>query len=289
MLIVIVWPTISWWLKDHNHSDFSSFQKDVDSFQRQLQLQDQKPDYLPHDSSSLAELETSGDKSMHPGSAIVLFPFDPNTATFADWQRLGIRENVARTILNFRSKGGKFSKKEDLKKIYGFKQKDYERLENYIIIQEGKNNLSTGWTTAAVKKDTKRSDLIIDLNATDSAGLTSIRGIGPVLASRIIKFRNKLGGFFSVTQLKDVYGLSEETYAGIKDRLIADSSGIKKIPVNSISLDDLKQHPYFRNPVASTLISYRNEHGAFSSAEELKNIDLISEELYQKILPYLEF
>ena len=72
----------------------------------------------------------------------------------------------------------------------------------------------------------------LDVNKCDSALLESLPGIGPVLASRIIKYRNLLGGFAYVTQLREVYGLPEETYGMISGKLFADSSAVRKINVN---------------------------------------------------------
>src|SRR4030095_4044156 len=144
--------------------------------------------------------------------------------------------------------------------IYGLSSKDYLRLEPYIsIVAEEKTKPDK--VTASVLPIKEEKNAIVELNTTDSSQLTALNGIGSVLSSRILKFRDRLGGFTCVEQLKEVYGLSPETFDEIKTRVTADSSMIKKIDINTIILAGLKTHPYFRNPFASTLISYREQNG----------------------------
>jgi competence protein ComEA len=68
-----------------------------------------------------------------------------------------------------------------------------------------------------------------------------------------------------------------------------DASKVKKLNINTVTANELKQHPYFRNPLAAMVISYRDQHGSFAQPQDLKNVELINDSVYQKILPYLEF
>ena len=73
----------------------------------------------------------------------------------------------------------------------------------------------------------------------------------------------------------------------MKQYLKLENSSIRKININTASIDELKAHPYIRYNIANPIIAYRNEHGSFSSIEDLKKIMIVTDEVYQKIAPYL--
>jgi DNA uptake protein ComE-like DNA-binding protein len=127
----------------------------------------------------------------------------------------------------------------------------------------------------------------IDLNTCDSALLESLPGIGPVLSARIIKYRNLLGGFASVSQLKEVYGLPEETFNMISDRLTADSSVVKKISVNTGDFKQLIRLPYFDRYEVNAILKYRELKGRIADINELADNKLITKEKMNKVRPYL--
>ena len=185
--------------------------------------------------------------------------------------------------MNYRGKGGRFNKPEDLKKIYGLRTDDYERLKLYVSIASVENK------SDPIKEPppSNYSISLVELNSADSAELVAVSGIGPYLASRIIKYRNQLGGYFSVEQLKEISNLHSETYDLVRDKLSVDHSLLQAIRINEIAEDQLAMHPYFKNPLAKVIISYRTQHGAFTAVEELKKIDPVSEELFLKMAPYI--
>jgi competence ComEA-like helix-hairpin-helix protein len=128
---------------------------------------------------------------------------------------------------------------------------------------------------------------LIPVNSTDTAALIALPGIGSKLAARIISFREKLGGFYSVEQIGETYGLPDSTFQKIKGRLQVEESTIRKINLNTATKDELKVHPYIRWHLANAIVEYRNQHGSFKSLEELKNIVLIDEAIFAKMIPYL--
>lgn len=220
-----------------------------------------------------------------------LFYFDPNTISENDWQKMGLKNKTIKTIQNYISKGGYFYKPEDLKKIYGLRQEEYERLEPFIKIESKKivapNNSHPNESSSKPKPFTVRKYEVIDINTADSNGFISLPGIGSKLAIRIINFREKLGGFYSVVQVSEIYRLSDSTFQTIKPLLKFETETIKKININTATVDELKVHPYIRWNLAQTIVAYRNQHGAFQSLEDLKKIVSISDEVYTKIFPYL--
>jgi competence ComEA-like helix-hairpin-helix protein len=220
-----------------------------------------------------------------PVAESTLFPFDPNTLPEEGWQRLGLRPRTVKTILNYRSKGGRFYKPEDLKKIWGLPAGFYDRVQAFIRIPVAKleaapNNFKTPYE----KKEPTVT--VVDINTADTSTLIALPGIGSKLANRIVAFRERLGGFHSVNQLSETYGLPDSTFQKLKPRLQVHGD-LKKWNINTATKDELKTHPYVKWQLANLIVEYRAQHGLFKNLDELKNIMLIDEAVYNKIAPYL--
>lgn len=140
-----------------------------------------------------------------------------------------------------------------------------------------------------VNKSRQKRGLPIDINSCDSAALESLPGIGPVLSSRIIKFRNLIGGYISVDQLSEVYGMPEETLKLNSANLYADTSKIRKIRINSAGFRELIRHPYFKKEEVPDIIKYRKLKGEIKGIDELVENKIISAETRAKIKFYIEF
>jgi len=209
------------------------------------------------------------------------FPFDPNTLTLSGWQELGFTEKQAEQIINYRSKGGYFYKKTDLKKIYCITEEDYQILENHINI------------TPKQKQEQKKEETIlqhfykIELNSADSLDLQKIYGIGQKTASQIIKYREMLGGYVSVNQLNEVYIIDSNRFLQISPHVYVDEQSIQKININKLSIRELSKHPYIDDYLAKSIVNYRQKNGNYTEISEIKKAVLIYEELYLKIAPYL--
>ena len=215
-----------------------------------------------------------------PLEPIQLFNFNPNNLPASDWKKLGLSNHQIAIINNYESKGGHFNKKEDLKKIYGISGKQYTLLEPFILIP----------TNSVIKNYIpllKEKKELVELNSADSILLVGLPDIGPVLASRIIKYRNKLGGFYSADQLKEVYGIDSLKFSHIYPLVKIDSSKIALININKVTFDDLRKHPYFPYHVSKSLINYRQQHAPFTKVEDIKQCVAITEALYKKVNVYL--
>jgi competence protein ComEA len=213
-----------------------------------------------------------------------LFPFDPNTLDAAGWKKLGLPDRTVRTILNYRNKGGRFRTVADLQKMYSLKPADFERLQPYVHIEAPTPFYKTDRTPV---KYTKAPPVIIDVNQADTTAFIALPGIGSKLAGRIVNFRNKLGGFYSVEQVGETYGLADSTFQLIKPRLQCAAVAVQKININTADANTLKQHPYIRWNVANAIVQYRQQHGVFSTRQQLQQIVLVTPELYQKIEQYI--
>lgn len=220
-----------------------------------------------------------------------LFYFDPNSLSLEGWKKLGLRDKTINTIRNYLSKGGKFKKPEDLKKIYGLFPDEYERIAAYIRIAD--NNTPTHEeqefrpTANNNAASNKPGYAVIDINTADTTALIALPGIGSKLAARIINFRDKLGGFYSINQVAETYGLPDSTFQRIRQYLKLETDVLRRININTATVDELKAHPYIRYSLANPIVAYRNEHGPFSKIDDLKKVMAVTEDIYNKILPYL--
>ncbi len=217
---------------------------------------------------------------------VELFKFDPNSISKYELIRLGILPRTAQTLINFRSKGGSFFKKEDLKKIYGLREEDYARLQDWIVIEKTKalplreerqrkppekENVST-FTQKEVKAIYPKETIEpIDINQATQEQWQQLYGIGPAYSKRIVNFREKLGGFSSIEQIGKTYGLPDSTFQKILPYLTP-SPVFRKIKINSCAIGELKDHPFISNYQATILFNYRKQHGTFLNMDNLKNI-----------------
>lgn len=230
---------------------------------------------LSKGTKGVAERNSVADNSK-PANA-VLFTFNPNNLPDAAWHKLGLSGRQIKVIKNYEAKGGRFYTKEDVKKIYSITAADYARLEPYISIPAGyySNKAAPGE--------------VIEVNSADSANLTRIRGIGPSFAMRIIRYRERLGGFYNKEQLKEVFGIDDSKYAEIKNGITVNGRHITKVNVNTATFNQLRRFPYLNFKQINAILEYHNQHGDYESVEDMKNIAILDEGILRKIAPYLVF
>ena len=128
---------------------------------------------------------------------------------------------------------------------------------------------------------------IVNLNTADTVALKTLSGIGSYYASKIIKYRTKLGGFHSKDQLLEVYGIDPEILSVNAGFIKADASLIQKININTVTKEELKAHPYIKWNIANSIVLYRANHGKYQEIEGIKKSVLVNEDLYQKIKVYI--
>jgi competence protein ComEA len=252
-----------------------------------------KPEYKKPSANEVAEFKALEQQlvkavdSFHtksPPPPERLFYFDPNTLSAEGWKQLGLRAKTIGTIEKFISKGGRFHEPGDLKKIYGLHAEEYERLVRYIRIPV-KKVISTPQQRITYEKN-PRAKIIVDINEADTAAFVALPGIGSKLAARIVAFREKLGGFYSIEQIAETYGLPDSTYQMIKPLLTLTNPRPRKINFNTATLEMLRQHPYIRWNLANAIVRYREQHGPFKSLEELLQLAPVTPEIYRRIFPY---
>ncbi len=263
-------------------TNFDKFINEIETFEKNL-------DSLKN--LSLLALNDSINKQAE------LFIFDPNDLSEEKWKLLGLNNKQIRNIKNYEKKGGKFYKNEDLKKIYTISNDDYKILEPFIRIKQQKKK----WKNTEVKKTefaktpkkNKKyykpdSVFMIELNSTDSINLLKLKGIGPVFAGRIIKFRNLLGGFYTKNQLLEVYGFDSVRLIKINSFIKVDTSLIKKININEASFKKILKHPYITFDMTKQIVNSRKSKKFYDFQEFKENNILINDSIFLKIRPYLQ-
>jgi competence protein ComEA len=220
---------------------------------------------------------------------ITMFYFDPNTLNEEGWIKLGLSSKTIKTILKYVSKGGKFRKPEDIRKIWGLNKEDADRIIPYIRIVEQNNNPYKSNTTTNRNKAESTSDKIyFDINIATAWQLKKVPGIGNSIPYKIVSYREKLGGFLELNQLKEVYDMTDSIFNNIKPFLHIVPIKLKKINVNTATQYDLSSHPYIENDVAKAIIIQRTKYGAYKNVYEVKTrIIFLKEEVFKRFEPYL--
>lgn len=144
--------------------------------------------------------------------------------------------------------------------------------------------------TMVDKKQSKGLPDVLDLNTADSTSLEGLPGIGEKLSARFIKYRERLGGYISVDQLKEVYGLTDSNFLKFRSRLKIEN-GYKpiKIQINKATYQELRRHPYISHLFAKSVLAYIKMHESINSIEELSKIGSLDEHQVKKIAPYIDF
>jgi DNA uptake protein ComE-like DNA-binding protein len=217
------------------------------------------------------------------------FQFNPNTATVEELMLLGFPEKIARRVVTYRQKGGKFNTPTDLSNIYGIDSILYNSLKSYVVIPNHRNGQPTKQPEKpTVQRQKARMDAF-DINEADTAALKSVYGIGIKLAERIVKFRMGLGGFVSLNQLSEIYGLDSVVVNRLKKRsFLRDDFSPKKININTATEFEMSTHPYIRRTIAKVLVAWRFQHGQFTSVDQIENLNILKSEDIVKIVPYLK-
>ncbi len=222
------------------------------------------------------------------GNAPELFAFNPNTATENELKALGFSDKSILTIKRYLAKGGKFKKPEDLRKIYSLKPELVEKLIPFVVMNQPKKKGGEVWAADSSSTKKKYSNAPVELNTADTSTLISLYRIGPGMARRIVEYRDRLGGFLSLDQLTEIYGFDEDILYDLKGKIYVDASKAKIFDVNTVSVDELKIHPYFKYKLSNAIVNYRTQHGAYTQYSDLKKIAIVNDSIYQNIILYLK-
>ena len=207
--------------------------------------------------------------------------FNPNTYSLSDWMNLGLSEKQSVVVLKFTSRG--IYSEQDLKRIFVIPDILFELIRDSVVYPERFQNSPN---QESFKKQAKQITLI-NLNTADTTEFIKIYGVGAFYAKQIIRYREKLGGFFKKEQLFEVWKMTTDAYDKIKDHVFISEKDVKRININSVTIEELKVHPYLKWNQANSIIKMRFQRNGFKNIEEIKESVLIDSETYEKLFPYL--
>lgn len=247
---------------------------------------------------------------------VALAPFDPNQFASLDWQARGLPAWLAERLVKYRDAVGGFRAKEQLRRAYGLSDTTYARLAPYIQLPEtlpprearayasrspypdrttdpagrrfGAGNPASTATSAYPRKP--RNLQPFDLNTADTTQLMQIRGIGRGLSARVVEYRQRLGGFRTATQLAELYSLRDAP--DLVDSLrkytfVRPGFAPEGVDINNAPFEVLQNHPYVGKRLARVVVAFRQQHGPFRQPADLRQIRILDEATYDKLLPYL--
>ncbi len=250
-------------------------------------------------SLTITDLDSLIQQHKPVSTSVKLHHFDPNTET--DFEALGVPNYLANRIINYREAGGKFRIKKDLTKIYGFPDSIYQKLEKYIELPEksvqkanqeqlNKEKSTPSTPVSYYPQDPKPRplNLTFDLSTVDSVELQLLPGIGKVFASRIVKYRNRLGGFYNTEQLYEVYGIPKETVEILIKNTATISEDVIKLDLNKATFKELLKHPYLEYEYVKNIFNFRQKFGGFNQVKDLQKNQLVPDSVFVKVAPYLK-
>lgn len=220
------------------------------------------------------------------------FVFDPNTADSASLIKLGLLDWQVGNLLKYRKKGGKWREPDDFAKLYGLSKEDFETLKPYIYIAKTKEEVAKEQRKEFIdslhrsypKKYAKGTQL--SLNEADTTALKGIPGIGSYYASKICRYRERLGGFISTKQLKEIDGLPEDIESWFT---LSPNVQIRQTRINHTDFKGLVRHPYLNYEQVKVICNYIRKYGKINHWEELSNSDQFTEEDFKRLKPYFTF
>jgi competence ComEA-like helix-hairpin-helix protein len=218
-------------------------------------------------------------------------PFDPNTYSAADWEKLGLFPSIAKRIVKYREAGGQFRSPKDVGKIYGFPEELLALIEEDIQI-EAPAEEERQTTAASAPKYPKKEAVFTEkrpANAVSAEELQQLRGIGAGYSQRIVDYREKIGGFTHAAQLQEVYGLPPELVERLGKSLSFSGKAKKQLKINAVDIKTLAAHPYFSYSQAKRIVNFRKQHGAFKALKDLQKIHGLKKEWIEKVKNYLDF
>lgn len=276
-----------------------------------LQLSDSTLTAFTQHQSQQDSLRKAQWKKQYPRDTIALHlqPFDPNTADSATLVHLGLKKWQVSNMLKYRAKNGRYRNPEDLKRMYGMTDSMYHALLPYIRIdtvavllfrdslrrsQQEALNRDTMSRDTMPRYISHKRDTVLNLRTADTTSLQMIRGIGTYRAKQIVRYREQLGGFVSVEQLREVEAL-QPLFAdslsadSLLSHFVLDSVFVEPLRVNSMHLERLQRHPYLSFEQAKAIYELRRRKIRLKSIEQLRVLDCLTEADLLRLQPYLHF
>ncbi len=232
-------------------------------------------DLSPSKEETTAKPKKLEEKSEKKYERDTLLKINPNTCTSEELIAIGFSRFAATNLIKYRSRGGFFRCAEDLIKIYGVEESLVLVIRSQLLFPKKRE-----------KKEYKRESVYLELNSTDTLEIQKIPFIGSVRGNRIIKYRNTLGGFYSLHQLKEVYGVDSICYESIKKHAWVNDTIIRRLSLNECDQREFASHPYVSVYQAKAIVRYRELMSHFTSVNDLKINNIFSGEEFERVEKY---
>ncbi len=230
------------------------------------------------ESKDIEEKDASDEVKEAHHETSAFFPFDPNTLSAFDFEKLGLNKGQIKSILKLRKKYHGFKRKKDFEKLSVLDAAWVVRAHNYILLPDSFEK----------KTYTKKVFIILDLNTADSIELETLPGIGKFMAAKIVKYRERLGGFTDLQQMRQITNMDNDIY-NIAAPHLCIRQGIKKMNINIASKAVMGNHPFIGWKAANNIVNYRKQHNKFIEPSELSKAKLLPDSSVQKLAPYISF
>ncbi|MES2575760.1 MAG: helix-hairpin-helix domain-containing protein [Bacteroidota bacterium] len=222
-----------------------------------------------------------------------IYPFNPNFITDYKGYKLGMSVVEIDRLLAFRKQNKYVNSAEEFQNVTKVSDSllagiaPYFKFPDWVKNKKQSNKYENYAYTAFTKKE---KIVVIDINQATQEDLVKINGIGDAISLRILKFKESLGGFVSMEQMKDVWGLSPEVIEKLNSHFkVSAVSNIKKIDINNASVKELSQFPYFNYSLAKQIVTFRSMNGDFKNIQDLTKIKGLSIDKANIIALYLAF
>ncbi len=206
--------------------------------------------------------------------------FDPNQYSEEQWMTLGLSKKQVAVLMKYKSSG--FYAPEDLKKVFVISDEFFNIIKDSLIYPQ-KPTREYRNETVLISSEIRK----VELNSASLEELMDVKGIGKFYAEKIIQKRNELQGFVNENQLLEIWKFDSEKLETISPYITVNSMLVQPFDINTVSVNELKKHPYFSYNIANSIVKLRTQLGSYKRIEDLKKSVLISDELYEKIKPYV--
>ena len=239
------------------------------------------------------QTEVDSLKAVVKDSVYKIYPFNPNFITDYKAYKLGMKAEQIDRLLVFRKANQYVNSAKEFQDVTKISDSLLAAMSPYFKFPDwikNKRQFTTYKKTDFKKWEEKPRTVILDINEATKEDLIKVYGIGEALSERILKQKEILGGFVSMEQMQDVWGLSPEVVNGLNKKFKIDKiQTVRKIDINNLSLKELTKFPYFRYPIAKEIITYRSMNGGIKNSEDLTKIKGFPVDKIKIIAVYLEF
>lgn len=215
---------------------------------------------------------------------------NPEALSAADWQRLGLSPKQAASLLRYKDRYGLHSLSQ-MQQIRVLPSELLNQISDSLYFEPTQNAKTSVVDQEEKALQEKRQEARVqfdklDINSATEVMLVALPGIGAYTAAKIIAYRERLGGFLALDQLQEIQGIKPEILQKVLPYLVLEQ-GVKRMSINEVSYETLKQHPYLTWNQANSIIKMRKQKGLFKEIKELKESVLIDDDTYKKLLPYV--